>query len=198
MRKSVRTGLLAAVAISATAFVGLFGPTSANAAPTGCGANLYPPKVQAQVETSTTTVSAGENFEVSGINYVANESVKIYVGGSVGSPCVPSSYTGGTFVGTGHTDATGAFDPQVTFPSGLSGNQLLVGIGATGKGYDFSYLTLNAGSGTGGSGGSTGSGQPPAHTGVDIALMLSAAAVLIGAGAVFMRGGRRRRMATHV
>ena len=194
MRKSVRTGLLTAVALSATALVGLFGPTSANAAPTGCGANLYPPKVQAQIQTSTTTPASGASFEASGINYVANENVKIYIGGSVGSPCNPSTYTGGTLVGTGHTDSAGKFDPSITMPTGLSGAQLLVGVGATGQGYDFSYLTLNV-AGTGGTSGN--SSQPPAHTGVDIALMFSAAAVLIGAGVVFLRGGRRRRIASH-
>jgi hypothetical protein len=150
---------------------------------------------QAQIQSSTTTPASGEKFEASGINYVANEDVKIYIGGSIGSPCDPTSYSGGQFVGTGHTDASGHFDPQVTMPTGLSGSQLLVGVGATGQGYDFSFLTLTV-AGTGGT--SSGTGQPPAHTGVDIALMLSAAAVLIGAGVVFMRGGRRRRLASHL
>ena len=194
MRKSARTGLLAALALSATALIGLLGPTSASAASgTNCvPVQKYPVGTQAEIQTSTTTPKKGGQFKVSGVRYLGSEDVKIYVGGTVTNNCDPASYHGGIFVGTGHTNQSGAFDPTVTFPSSLSGSQLLVGIGASGKGYDFDYLQLTvAGSNSGGGGGS----QPPANTGVDIALMLSAAGILIAGGVVFTRSGRRRRLA---
>jgi hypothetical protein len=133
----------------------------------------------------------GEKFEVSGEHFVKNEPVKIYIGGSLGVPCDSSSYTPGTFVGTGHTDADGNFDPQVKMPAGYSGTVLLIGIGATGLPYDFATVNLQIG-GSSASGTSSNPG-PPAHTGVDIALMLAVAVVLLGAGVLFTRGGRRRR-----
>src|ERR1700742_1214022 len=117
MRKSARTGLLAAVALSATALVGLLGPSSASAA-TGAVCvptpPPYPVTTQAEIMSSTTTPKHNEKFEVSGLHYLGDENVKIYIGGHLGASCDPASYTGGIFVGTGHTDGSGAFDPSVT------------------------------------------------------------------------------------
>lgn len=193
MRKSVSAGIAAAMTVLAITVVGPALPASA--APAACGNPVvgYPPgsTSSAQLALSTTFAHPGDTVEVSGAHYRPNEAVTIYITGSM-TQCKPSTFTGGIKVGTGHTNASGSFDPAVVVPNGLSGTVTVYGLGASLLPTDYSTQPLNI-AGAGGSGGGT---QPPAHTGVDIALMLTAGGLLLGAGVVFTRGGRRRRAAS--
>jgi hypothetical protein len=197
MRKAIWTALFSVVSLLAAAAVGLFVPASASAAPAASCNFTFPPyppgQGKAQIAVNTTVPNPGETIEVSGQHYIGSESVKIYIGGTLGDDCDPTSYHGGIFVGTAHTNAQGAFDPPVVTPN-LSGAQLLIGIGASGKPYDFDFLTLHIG-GTSPTGTGTGP-HTPAMTGVDVALLVVAGGVLLIVGYAFIRGGRRR--ATHV
>ena len=188
MRKSIWTALLSAVGLFAAAVAVLLVPTSASAV--DCTIGSYPPGTQAEIAVSTNTPVAGETIEVSGQQYEANESVDIYIGGSLGAPCNPDDVTLGTFVGTAHTDGSGAFDPPVTVPAGASGTTLLVGIGHSHDKFDYASTFLQIG-GTEPTGTGTGP-HTPATTGFDIAILSAAAVVLISAGVLFTRGGRRK------
>ncbi|MEO6885997.1 MAG: hypothetical protein ABI232_06895 [Jatrophihabitantaceae bacterium] len=175
-------------------------------------ATAYPVTTCSQVATSTTSPYVGEVFEVSGAGYHANEDVKIYVGGTVthrsGTTC-GLILTGGTFVGTGHTGGSGAFDPPVTMPN-LIGKQSLTGIGASGADDDISsiFLTVQAKSGPSqGAGGASvgpsqgagvagghdsGSGGGLPFTGVPLIALIVLALALIGGGTAFTVSARRR------
>jgi hypothetical protein len=194
MRKSVSAGIAAAMTALAITVVGPALPASA--APAACGNPVvgYPPgsTSSAQLALSTTFAHPGDTIEASGTHYRPNEDVTIYITGTM-TECKPSTFANGIKVGTGHTDANGSFDPSIVVPQGLSGNVTVYGIGASLLPYDYSTQPLSLA----GAGGSSGSTQPPAHTGVDIALMLTAGGVLLGAGIIFTRGGKRRRAASH-
>jgi hypothetical protein len=145
----------------------------------------YPPTTQAVISTSTTTPYQGQHIEVSGMTYHASEDVKLYIGGQ--------------FVGTGHTDSAGSFDPLVTTPD-LLGHQTLTGVGASGAANDVDslVLTISKGSpagvaGGGGPGGSSGGGL--AFTGVEIAGLVGIAVALLAGGTAMMVVGRRRGQA---
>lgn len=193
MRKSVSAGIAAAMTTLAIMVVSPALPASA--APAVCGGPLvgYPPKTgpSAQLSASTTFAHVGDTIETSGAHYVANEKVTIYISGSM-KECKPGTLKHAIKVGVATTDSNGSFDPPVVVPN-VSGDVLIFGIGASGLPYDYATQPLTIL----GAGGSSGSTQPPAHTGTDIALMFGVAAVLLGAGVVFTQVGRRRRTATH-
>lgn len=176
-------------------------------------ATAYPVATCSQVASSTTSPYVGEVFEVSGAGYHANEDVKIYVGGTVthrsGTTC-GLILTGGILVGTGHTDASGAFDPPVTMPN-LLGKQPLTGVGASGADDDISSILVmvRAGStpsqGIGGGSGSpsqttaasgqdSGGGLP--FTGVPLIALIVLALALVGGGVGFTMSARRRGRST--
>ena len=193
MRKSVSAGIAAAMTVLAIAVVGPALPASA--APAVCGSPTvgYPPKASssAQLAASTNFAHVGDKLELSGTHYLPNEDVALYISGKL-TECKPSTLHNFIKVGTAHTDANGSFDPTVTVPN-VSGHVTMFGIGASLKGYDYSTQPLTIAA----TNNSSGSTQPPAHTGVDIALMLAAGGLLVGAGVVFTRGGKRRRVASH-
>ena len=175
--KAVRILVLAAMAAMLTTL----GVGSAAAAPTPTSVPgtcaTYPVQIcQAHILSSTTTPFQGQTIEVSGIGYVADEDVRLTIGG--------------IFVGTAHTDSGGNFDPPVVVPASLLGDQPLTGAGASGQPYDIDSLVLNIRAA--GEGGSSSSNGGLAHTGVDILTGVAVALALIGAGVLFARGGRRR------
>jgi hypothetical protein len=179
MRRTISRLVLFGLLIASVLFV----PFAAHAAPAGAATAPaacphpvpYPPAPNATVQSSTTHPKVGQQIEASGIHYCPTEDVRLTIGGK--------------FVGTGHTDATGAFDPQVVVP-GPPGQKLLCGIGASGLATDRDCLTLfvaAAGTSNGGSGGGT------SFTGVEIGALIAVAAVLLVGGAVFLRAGQRRK-----
>jgi hypothetical protein len=136
----------------------------------------YPPSPHATVQSSTTHPRVGQHIEASGIHYCPNEDVTITIGGH--------------FVGTGHTNGVGTFDPDVIVP-GPTGQKLLCGIGASGLSRDRDCLTLFVqGSGTSGQG---GGGGGTSFTGVEIGAMIAVAIALLVGGVVFARAGARRK-----
>ena len=135
----------------------------------------YPPSPNATVQSSTTRPRVGQHIEASGIHYCPNEDVTITIAGQ--------------FVGTGHTDNAGTFDPGVVVP-GPPGKKQLCGIGASGLSRDRDCLTLFVqGSGTGGQ----SSGGGTSFTGVEIGAMIAVAIALLVGGVVFARAGARRK-----
>ena len=135
----------------------------------------YPPSPNATVQSSTTHPKVGQKIEASGVHYCPTEDVTITIGGK--------------FVGTGHTNAAGTFDPQVVVP-GPPGQKLLCGIGASGLAADRDCLTLfvtAAGTAGGSAGGST------SFTGVEIGALIALAALLLVGGVLFLRAGQRRK-----
>jgi hypothetical protein len=167
---------------------GLFSGVRAAGAAAPCPGDPYPVGVGATISASTTTPYVGQTIKVGGRNFGADEDVVISIGG--------------TRVATAHTDVMGSFDPQVVVP-GPAGDQELSGVGASGSACDADSLTLHVRVGAavepiavgprgGGSGIGAGSGGL-AFTGVQIAAMVAAAAVLLGVGAFLVTAGRRRR-----
>ena len=144
---------------------------AAASAPGACPGSVYPVVPGATVQASTTTPNIGQKIEASGIKYCPNEDVDITIGGQ--------------HVGTGHTDGSGTFDPEVTVP-GPAGKKQLCGIGASGLPNDADCLTLTIGKGT----------NPEKHhtskTGVEVASLVTIAAILLVSGIVFVTAGRRR------
>jgi hypothetical protein len=146
-----------------------------------CNGNAYPPSPHAMIMSSTTTPALNETIEASGSAYCPNEDVRLTLAG--------------TFVGTTHTDGTGAFDPPVKVTK--TGKLLLCGIGASGLANDRDCLTLTVKSlGTGGTHQHKPSGGGgTSFTGVDILLLALLAAALLAGGSALAVAGRRKRAA---
>jgi hypothetical protein len=148
----------------------------------------------AEISASTTTPNPGEQIEVSGSHYEANEDVAIYIGGTatvteVNSVC-QVTLTGGIRVGTAHTNSNGSFEPAVTVPDNLSGDQPLTGIGASGDVFDRASITLTiGGNNNGGTGGNNGG---TSMTGVEVLALLVTAGLLLVGGVALARAGKRR------
>lgn len=139
----------------------------------------YPPAPNATVEVNTTVPHVGDPLEISGVHYCPDENVDLTIAGQ--------------HVGTGHTDATGGFDPKVTTP-GPPGAKQVCGIGASGLATDRDCLRIHVrGSGAGGAGTGPPGGGGTAFTGVQIALLGLAALVLFVSGVVVTTLGRNRR-----
>ena len=97
----------------------------------------------------------------------------------------------------GYLGDTRAERAHVIIPLDARGNQLIK-TDAPGKVCPADPIQIVvSGGGTGGGGSNPpGSGQPPAMTGVDIALLGGVAVALIAAGVLFARSGRRTRHAS--
>lgn len=145
----------------------------------------YPPPPNATVRSSATVVRVGEHIEVSGVGYCIDEDVDITIAGQ--------------HVGTAHTNNQGSFDPSVVVP-GPAGTKQLCGIGASGLKADSDCLTLNAeGTGNESSGApGTSSGGGTAFTGVEIALLVALALLLLAGGVAFSTAGRSRKSVSQV
>lgn len=163
--------------------IGLAGLCLAFAAPASAAA-AYPAKMCPTLSISTMTPLVGESITVSGAAFAPNAKIrlelhtKIYVLANVTS------------------SATGTFSTQVKLPAGVRGNHKIFAIGG-----DLSNTPgcpvdpvqiLGIGSTNGANpAGPNGTSGGTAFTGVNIALMLLAAAALIAAGLTFNRRGRR-------
>jgi hypothetical protein len=165
------------LAAPAAAFAGSAGLHSAAEAGT-CPGQTYPPEPNATVMASTTTPFAGQKIEASGTVYCPDEDVTLTIAGK--------------FVGTAHTDASGAFDPQVV-PSGPPGDKQLCGIGASGLSNDQDCLTLHVTAGHGVEAAGTGGGGGLAFTGAQVTGLIALAVVLVVGGAFFTAAGHRRK-----
>jgi hypothetical protein len=144
-----------------------------------CNATAYPPSPHAMIMSSTTTPALNETIEASGAAYCPDADVRLTLDGA--------------FVGTTHTDGTGAFDPPVKVTK--TGKLPLCGIGASGLANDRDCLTLTVKSlGTGGVQGHKPGGGGTSLTGADILLICVAGAVLLAAGWAFVAAGRRKRL----
>ena len=175
---------LVALALAVIGFVAL--PAAASAAPLRAaaaevcpGAPAYPPHPDATILSSTTTPAIGQKIDASGIVYCPNEDVRITIAGA--------------FVGTGHTDSSGSFDPQVVTVPGPAGDKQMCGVGASGLSNDQDCLTLHVGASN-----TTPNGGGLASTGVEIAAIVGVAVILLAGGAFFATAGRRRKPSARV
>jgi len=184
MRKSAWTGLLAVATLIAAALVGFLLPTSASAD------DPYNSGTCGSIAVSATVVNPGETITVTGQGFVAHKVVHLTLKPAADGTGSVKHY------GPVTADSKGKFTLAIVMPKNSTGHQILSsdsvgtitrnGIKETCPA-DPIQLLINAGS--------TGGSQPPAHTGVDIALLFGVAVVLLGAGVLFTRGGKRRRAA---
>lgn len=168
----------AIVALSAVAVAALFAPAAANAAA------LYPPTVCATISVSTTNPLPGESIVVSGVDFLANASVQLEL------------QPPGSVLKTVTTDSSGSFSTSVKLPDGVTGRLRVVatsGAPHTAGCPNNPFVVLNIQKhGTEGSSASTGGHHGTSFTGVDVLLVLLAAALLIAAGAALTMGGKRK------
>ncbi|MCW2498003.1 hypothetical protein [Jatrophihabitans sp.] len=196
MRKTTLTGLLAAMAVMAAAIVGLLLPSAASAATSSSVVEAastaacvpYPPgSSAASIAVSASEVNPGESITVTGKGFVKGAAITLFLYPKAN----PSDKA---TVASLHADSTGAFSTSITMPLDAVGNQIISVNGSASCPADPVQVSVIGPAPTSAS---SGSGQPPAVTGTDIGLMVAVAAILVGAGAVFTRGGRRRRAAAH-
>lgn len=169
----MRLRAIVALAIAVAASV-LFAPMS-----TAAG---YPVTECPSLSVSTTNPLPGQSITVSGENFTPNASVRLEL------------HTDVIVLKTVTADANGSFSTSVTLPDDVVGTHSIVA--ATGApnssdcpGNPVVIIHIQ----TGGSSTSTGGHHGgTSFTGVDVLAMLVGAAVLIGAGVAFNRGGRRR------
>lgn len=170
----VRAMIALAVAVLAAVFISPAAPSSASP-----GALAYPPTTcPGSLSVSTTHPLVGETITVSGANFNAHAGVHLVMHSK--------SYDLGTF----NTDAQGSFSAQVRLPFGVVGTHVIVAVsGAPNIGQCPGVrIQIHGPAAT-----STGPGGPPtSFTGTDLLLILLAAAVLLAAGVVFNRSGKRR------
>ncbi len=166
------TVALAAAAIAAT----LIAPAAHAAA--------YPATVCPSLSVSTTHPLPGEQIAVSGSDFLPAASVRLELRSRV------------YVLRTVTTDGTGAFSTTVRLPDGVTGAHDIVAAtgaptSATCPGDPIVAIHIQKRGTEGSSVAPTGHGT--AFTGVDLVLILLAAAVLIGVGAVFTRGGKSKQ-----
>jgi hexosaminidase len=166
--------LRAIFALAATVFGALLlVPAAAHAAG-------YPPTECASLSVSTTHPLPGEEITVSGTNFLPNADVRLELHSK-------------TYVlKTVTTDSSGSFSTQVKLPNGVVGTHQIVAASGAPSTCPTPTVTLHIQKhGTEGS-----SAPPPGHgtsfTGVDVLLIVIAAALLIGAGIALTRGGKRK------
>jgi alpha-L-fucosidase len=171
----IRALIALAVAVLAAVF---FSPAAqANASPR---ALAYPPTTcPGTLSVSTTHPLPGETITVTGHNFTPGANVHLVL------------HTVTYDLGTFKADAQGSFTAQVKLPDGVVGQHLVVAVSGAPhvRQCPGETIQIQAPGGT-----STGPGGPPgtSFTGTDLLLILLAAAVLLGAGAIFLRSGRRR------
>jgi acetyltransferase-like isoleucine patch superfamily enzyme len=170
MRLRAIIGLAIAVVVSV-----LFAPgATANAEPGPYGNKC------SSLAVSTTNPLPGEEITVSGQDFQPNASVRLELHSTV------------YVLKTVTTDANGSFETTVTLPEGVSGEHTIVAATGTLGGSNCPQPVQVVHFQTGGSSSSGGHHGGTSFTGVDVLAMLIGAGVLIGAGALFNRGGRRR------
>ena len=171
----MRLRAVIALAVAVIAAVFMSPASSASAAP---GAFAYPPTTcTGQLSVSTTHPLVGETITVSGTNFNAHSNVHLVL------------HTKAHDLGTFTTNAQGSFSAQVQLPFGVLGAHTIVATsGAANIGQCPGLrIQIHAPAAT-----STSPGGPTSYTGTDILLIVLAAAVLIAAGLIFSRSGKRR------
>lgn len=158
----LRAVLALAVAIFGAA---LFVPAGA--------ATAYPPNICPSISVSTTHPLPGERIAVAGVNFTPNSSVRLVL------------HTPTQLLASVTTNSGGSFSTEVKLPNGVVGDHLLQANPHTARCPASAMLHIQA-AGTSGQHGGT------SFTGVDVLLLLLAAAVLIAIGVVVNRGGKRR------
>jgi hypothetical protein len=160
--------------------------TAAAVAPAAAAepAAQYPATVCAMISVSTTHPLPGETILVSGVDFRAHAAVRLEL------------HSAPRYLTTARTDARGSFATRVRIPEDIHGRHRLVA--ATGRPDNANcpgnpYVAIYV------QGGVTASTAPPgghhggtSFTGIDVLLILLAAAVLIGTGVALDRGGKRR------
>lgn len=149
----------------------------------------YPPTICPTISVSTTTPLAGEAITVTGVNFIAGATVRLELDSSA------------TVLKTVTASASGTFTTQVTMPAGLLGSHtILASGGGGGPGCPADPIQIVNAHGPGGGGGGGGSGNGggtngggTAFTGVDVLLLVLIAGLLLTAGVMLNRGGKRRR-----
>ena len=168
-----------AVAILAAVFLPM---AQASASPRALD---YPPTTcPGTLSVSTTHPLPGETITVTGTGFTPGANVHLVLR--------TKTYDLGTFT----ANDQGSFVAHVTLPKGVYGRHLVIAVsGAPNvKQCPGDPIQIQSPGGE-----STGPGGPPgtSFTGTDLLMILIAAAVLIGAGVVFMQSGKRRK-AEHV
>lgn len=159
-------------------------------------ASAYPPGTCAVASLSASRVTAGGTVDVSGSGFLKNEQVAIKIGVKVTANGCDLAVSGGVQIGTATTDASGAFDPVVTIPSNLRGQQTIALIGASGQPSDRAAATLTV---TAPNGGGQGTGGVTAGTGAPIlTMLLVVAGLLLGGTGIAFAGRRRSRNAVRI
>lgn len=146
-------------------------------------ATAYPPTTCATISVSTTHPSVGAKITVSGLNFVPNHKVKLVL------------HSKTYFLVSVNSNAAGAFSVEVQLPANVFGHHEIIAIGGSpnGHGCPPDPIQIIHIHGAVPSGTSTSHpGGPTAFTGLDIGALLAAAALLILAGVLFTRRGRRR------
>jgi len=170
-------------AASATTPGGFFAVSSTCSGGTG-----YPVKASASLAVSTTTPYRGQTIEVSGTNFRAGETVTLKLNGKAVAT-VKANSKGSFSTSIKITSGPGKFELTATGAScGVAG--LLLAIRG-GSGVGGVSATQSPGAGAGGAATGQGGGGL-AFTGVDVALLLAVALVLIGGGGYLAHAGRRR------
>ena len=165
-----------AAAILAAVFFSPAVPSSASPR-----ALAYPPTTcPGTLSVSTTHPLPGETITVTGANFTAGAHVRLVLHTKV--------YDLGTF----KADAQGSFTAQVTLPSGVRGRHLVIAVSGAAHISSCPGVPIQIHSPGATSSGPGGHHGGNSFTGVDILLIVLAAAVLLGVGVLLTRGGRRR------
>jgi hypothetical protein len=144
----------------------------------------YPPKSCPTISVSTTQPVADQQVVVTGSGFAAGESVTLTLH-SAGSADVQ--------LGTVTADASGHFSMSVTIPPSPSGSWQLTAVGAVAA-----SCTASIQLGFAGEHSNVPPPGGPSSTGVDVALILAVALVMIGAGVISLLAARSRSRRSHV
>jgi hypothetical protein len=144
-------------------------------------AQAYPPTICPTLSVSTTHPLPGETITVSGVNFNANAQVHLVL------------HSKAYDLGTVSSDGQGSFSTPVKLPSGVLGRHVIVAVSGAPQIQDCPIAVVvhihQPGGSNSGPGGHHGGNS---FTGVDILLIVLAAAALLGAGVALNRGGKRR------
>lgn len=141
-------------------------------------AQAYPASTCATLSVSTTHPQVGASLVVTGAAFAPRATIRLEL------------HTKVYALATVHSDADGAFSTRVTLPAGVHGRHLIVAVGgavASCPADPYQALSIQTGGTTvTGTGSSSGNGGL-ASTGLDVALLLLIAALLIGVGVALNR-----------
>lgn len=175
MKNQVRVVLALALA---AAWLVLVGPAAS--------ADAYPPTTCATISVSTTHPTVGETITVTGKNYGAHQHLTIVL------------HSKTIVLGHATTSADGSFTAHVTLPAGVAGHHVIDTVGGSPTcPPDAIQIVVSGAGGSSAPATGTNGGGGTAFTGVDIAALLGAAAVLLAAGVLLNKRGRRHAHGRH-